>query len=218
MRGVGRTGLMASFMSGMAGNVTAFNTVWTYDIYQTYIKPGQDDAHYLWMGRMATIFGTVASIGTAYVAMMFNNIMDLLQLVFSFVNAPLFATFLLGMFWKRSTGHGAFTGLIAGTAAAFGTWGLTVAEKKGGILGNVHEFPSVMAQNFWIAIMAFTCCLVVTFLVSIATRPREEKELEGLVYGLTKIPHDATAKWFQRPAPLAVAAGVVVIILNIWFF
>jgi solute:Na+ symporter, SSS family len=100
-------------MSGMAGNVTAFNTVWTYDIYQSLHPPGPDDQHYLWMGRMATVFGIGASIGTAYVAMQFNNIMDLLQLVFAFVNAPLFATFLLGMFWKRATGHGAFSGLVA---------------------------------------------------------------------------------------------------------
>src|SRR4030095_8238473 len=116
--GLGLTALLASFMSGMAGNVTAFNTVWTFDIYQSYIRPRQTDAHYLWMGRMATVFGVLVSIVTAYAAMRFNNIMDMLQLVFSFVNAPLFATFLLGMFWKRTTGHGAFTGLVTGTAAA----------------------------------------------------------------------------------------------------
>ncbi|MBS1854976.1 MAG: sodium:solute symporter family protein [Acidobacteria bacterium] len=218
MLGVGLTGLMASFMSGMAGNVTAFNTVFTYDIYQAYIRKGRPDKHYLDVGRATTVVGVALSIGAAYLAQQYNNIMDLLQLVFSFVNAPLFATFVLGMFWKRSTGHGAFTGLIAGTVAAFGTWGLTVAEGKGGVLGNLHEFPSVMAQNFWIAIMAFTCCLVVTVLVSMATTPRQDKELEGLVYGLTKIPHDATAKWYERPAPLAVAAGAVVVLLNIWFF
>ena len=114
--GLGLTALLASFMSGMAGNVTAFNTVWTYDIYQAYINKKGTDAHYLWMGRMATIGGIVLSIGAAYAATSFNNIMDVLQLVFAFVNAPLFATFLLGMFWKRTTGHGAFTGLLSGTA------------------------------------------------------------------------------------------------------
>jgi SSS family solute:Na+ symporter len=108
--GLGLTALMASFMSGMAGNVTAFNTVWTYDIYQSYIKKDATDAHLLWVGRMATVFGILASVGTAYLATQFNNIMDFLQLVFAFVNAPLFATFLLGMFWKRATGHGAFFG------------------------------------------------------------------------------------------------------------
>ena len=115
MLGLGLTALLASFMSGMAGNVTAFNTVWTYDIYQSHIKPGATDEHYLWMGRVATVGGILLSIAAAYVAGSFNNIMDLLQLVFAFVNAPLFATFLLGMFWKRSTGHGAFLGLLSGT-------------------------------------------------------------------------------------------------------
>src|SRR5262249_54073384 len=116
--GLGLTALLASFMSGMAGNVTAFNTVWTFDIYQSYIRPRQSDAHYLWMGSMATVSGVLASMATAYAAMRFNNINDMLQLVFSFVNAPLFGTFLLGMFWKRTTGHGAFWGLVVGTAAA----------------------------------------------------------------------------------------------------
>ena len=118
MLGVGLTALMASFMSGMAGNVTAFNTVFTYDLYQSYIRPGAPDSHYLRVARLTTVGGVALSIATAYLARLFNNIMDLLQLVFSFVNAPLFATFLLGMFWKRTTGHGAFTGLLAGTTAA----------------------------------------------------------------------------------------------------
>ena len=159
--GLGLAALLASFMSGMAGNVTAFNTVWTYDIYQTYIKPGADDAHYLWMGRMATVFGTLASIGTAYVAMAFNNIMDLLQLVFSFINAPLFATFLLGMFWKRTTANGAFWGLLGGTGAAAVHYALTgVAGAHR--LGWLHSYPSDMAQNFWGAIYAWTGCFVLT--------------------------------------------------------
>ncbi len=123
--GLGLTALMASFMSGMAGNVTAFNTVWTYDIYQSYLARDRTDAHYLWMGRMATLFGTLLSVGAAYMAGHFNNIMDMLQLVFAFVNAPLFATFLLGMFWKRATGHGAFFGLLSGTASAALHHGLT---------------------------------------------------------------------------------------------
>ena len=124
--GLGLTALMASFMSGMAGNVTAFNTVWTYDIYQSYIAPNKSDNHYLWMGRMATVFGIGISIAAAYAAASFNNIMDLLQLVFGFVNAPLFATFLLGMFWRRTTGHGAFLGLLSGTVGAAIHHGLTV--------------------------------------------------------------------------------------------
>jgi SSS family solute:Na+ symporter len=216
MLGVGLTGLVASFMSGMAGNVTAFNTVWTYDIYQTYIRKNAPDRHYLHVGRATTIVGVLLSIGAAYVATRYDNIMDLLQLVFGFVNAPLFATFLLGMFWKRGTGHGAFSGLVTGTVAASLTWCLTVAEGKGGILGTVHTFPSAMAQSFWIALVAFTSCFLVTLLVSLATKPRPEKDLEGLVYGLTKIPEDR-GSWYQRPAPLAVIIIAILLVLNIWF-
>ena len=215
--GVGLTGLMASFMSGMAGNVTAFNTVFTYDIYQSYIRKGAPDSHYLTVGRMTTIVGVALSIGAAYLAQYYNNIMDLLQFVFGFVNAPLFATFLLGMFWKRATANGAFWGLVTGTVAASLTWGLTVAEGKGGVFGLVHTFPSVMAQNFWIAIFAFTSCFLVTIAVSVVTRKRAESELEGLVYGLTKIRHEEGAKWYERPAVLAVSVLVLAVILNIWF-
>jgi len=215
--GVGLTGLMASFMSGMAGNVTAFNTVFTYDIYQSYIKKDAPDSHYLMVGKMTTIMGVVLSIGAAYVARRYNNIMDLLQLVFGFVNAPLFGTFLLGMFWKRTTAHGAFSGLVSGTGAAFLTWGLTMAEGKGGIFGDVYTFPSIMAQNFWVAIMAFVTCIVVTTVVSMVTTPRADQEMEGLVYGLTKIRHDEGVVWYQRPATLAVVVLILVVLLNIWF-
>jgi SSS family solute:Na+ symporter len=218
MLGVGLTGLMASFMSGMAGNVTAFNTVWTYDIYQSYIRRGAPDSHYLMVGRVTTVAGIALSIATAYLAQHYNNIMDLLQLVFGFVNAPLFATFLLGMFWRRSTGHGAFTGLVSGTAAAALTHGLTVAEGKGGWIAGMQEFPSTMAQNFWIAIFAWSACFVITIMVSLLTRPRPASELTGLVYGLTKIPHDIGVSWYARPAPLAVLVGVILLFLNLWFF
>jgi SSS family solute:Na+ symporter len=216
--GLGLTGLMASFMSGMAGNVTAFNTVWTYDIYQGYIRKSAPDSHYLWMGRMSTIFGVALSIGAAYLAAKYNNIMDLLQLVFGFVNAPLLATFLLGMFWKRSTGHGAFSGLAAGTSAAALAHGLTVAEGKGGWLGNLHQFPSTMAQNFWIAICAFSACFAVSVLVSLMTRPKREEELRGLVYGLTKLPSEEGVVWYRRPWVVAVIAGVACILLNFLFW
>src|SRR5207244_5259197 len=132
-----------------------FNTVWTYDLYQSYIRPGQPDKHYLRMGHIITVVGILLSVACAYVARSFNSIMDMLQLVFGFVNAPLFATFLLGMFWRRATGHGAFLGLLAGTAAAAATHGLTVAENKGGWIAELYKFPSTMAQNFWIAIFAW---------------------------------------------------------------
>jgi SSS family solute:Na+ symporter len=223
MLGVGLTALMASFMSGMAGNVTAFNTVWTYDIYQSYIKRGASDQHYLWMGRMATVFGIAVSVAAAYVATRFNNIMDMLQLVFAFVNAPLFATFLLGMFWKRATGHGAFLGLLSGTIAAAIHHGLTlpqhaVAGVKGGWFGVTHTYPSEMAQNFWTAIFAWSACFVVTILVSLMTRAREENELVGLVYSLTQRPKEGHLNWYQRPATLGVIVLLMTLVLNIIFW
>jgi SSS family solute:Na+ symporter len=223
MLGLGLTALLASFMSGMAGNVTAFNTVWTYDIYQSYIRKGESDAHYLWMGRAATVFGIALSIAAAYVAASFNNIMDLLQLVFAFVNAPLFATFALGMFWKRTTGHGAFLGLISGTVAAGIHHGISLAAGsipgvKGAYFGAHLIYPSELAQTFWTAIVAWVTCFVVTIIVSLATRPRPEQELVGLVYSMTPKPQDPGRVWYQRPGVLAVIVLTATLMLNIIFF
>lgn len=223
MLGLGLTALLASFMSGMAGNVTAFNTVWTYDIYQSYIKRGATDEHYLWMGRAATVFGIALSVAAAYVAASFNNIMDMLQLVFAFVNAPLFATFALGMFWRRTTGHGAFAGLVSGTLAAMLHHGLTlpqgaVAGIKGGYFGVVKTYPSELGQTFWTAICAFAACLAVSVAVSLMTRPRPADELRGLVYSLTPRPEEAHVEWYKRPATLAVVVLALTIILNVIFF
>jgi SSS family solute:Na+ symporter len=219
--GLGLTALMASFMSGMAGNVTAFNTVWTYDIYQSYIRPGQSDQHYLRMGHFATIFGIVLSVAAAYVTARFNNIMDLLQLVFAFVNAPLFAAFLLGMFWRRATGHGAFHGLVAGTCAAALHHGLTMPAGattliKGGWLGAViHTYPSEMAQNFWTAIFAWTTGFVLTIVISLLTkRLKTDEELRGLVYSLTPKLHEEGVPWYKQPAAL----GTVVLAAGMAFY
>jgi SSS family solute:Na+ symporter len=216
--GLGLTALMASFMSGMAGNVTAFNTVFTYDLYQSYIRKNAPDDHYLRVARWTTFGGVALSIGAAYLAQAYNNIMDVLQLVFSFVNAPLFATFLLGMFWERTTGHGAFVGLLSGTGAAAAVHGLTIAEGKGGWIATVHQFPSTMAQNLWMAIFAWSTCFVVTLLVSLATRPRPEEELRGLVYSLTPRVIDAQDAWYKRPGVLACIVGAFVIVLNVIFW
>ena len=223
--GLGLTALMASFMSGMAGNVTAFNTVWTYDIYQSYIRPGQSDAHYLRMGHAATVFGILLSVAAAYATTRFNNIMDMLQLVFAFVNAPLFATFLLGMFWRRTTGHAAFSGLIIGTTAAALHHGLTlphgaVAGLKGGFLGIVvHTYPSEMAQNFWTAIFAWTACFVATIVISVLTRPnKSDEDLKGLVYSLTPKQKDHEMVWYKRPAVLGVLVLGLTLVLNIIFW
>ena len=223
--GLGLTALIASFMSGMAGNVTAFNTVWTYDIYQSYIKPGQSDKHYLRMGQIATIFGTIVSMGAAYVAAQFNNIMDFLQLIFAFVNAPLFATFLIGMFWKRATGNAAFVGLLSGTLGAALHHGLTRPEGattliKGGWLGTIaHTYPSEMAQNFWTATIAWTVCFVVTILLSYATkRNKSDDELKGLVYSLTPRIKQENVPWYSQPATLGIIVLAIALVLNIIFW
>jgi SSS family solute:Na+ symporter len=225
--GIGFTALMASFMSGMAGNVTAFNTVWTYDIYQSYIAPNRSDEHYLWMGRWATVFGILVSVGCAYLASKFNNIMDMLQLVFGFVNAPLFATFLLGMFWKRTTGHGAFFGLLGGTvgAAIFHGLALTnggVAGIKGGWLAQMlhlaqmpFPFHSEMGQNFWMAIVAWTSCFVLTIVISLVTpRTKTDEELKGLVYSLTPKPETAHEPWYMQPVTLGILVLAATLLLN----
>jgi solute:Na+ symporter, SSS family len=223
--GLGLTALMASFMSGMAGNVTAFNTVWTYDIYQSYIRSGQPEDHYLKVGHFATVFGILASIAAAYLAAHFNNIMDLLQLVFAFVNAPLFAVFLLGMFWRRTTGHGAFFGLVSGTVAAGLHHGLTVPASasslvKGGWLGTVlYIYPSEMAQNFWTAIVAWVACFVLTILISLSTkRLKSDEELKGLVYSLTPRSTESNARWFLRPEILGVIVLAVAGMLYVIFW
>ena len=229
--GIGFTALMASFMSGMAGNVTAFNTVWTYDIYQSYLAPGRSDKHYLWMGRMATLFGILISVGCAYVASKFNNIMDMLQLVFGFVNAPLLATFLLGMFWRRTTGHGAFFGLLGGTLAAsiFHGLALTLGAEvgiKGGWLASAlglretpFTFLGEMGQNFWMAIVAWTSCFVLTIVISLATRrTKTDEELKGLVYSLTPKPETAHEPWYKQPVTLGILVLAATLILNLIFW
>ncbi len=223
--GLGLTALMASFMSGMAGNVTAFNTVWTYDIYQAHIRPQATDNSLLWMGRVATVVGIVISVAAAYFAAHFNNIMDLLQLVFAFVNAPLFATFLLGMFWKRATGHGAFFGLLSGILAAAIHHGLTqphdaVSLVKGGWLGSVvHVYPSEMAQNFWTAIFAWTTCFVVTIVVSLLTRQQKtDDQLKGLVSSLTPRRDMSDIAWYKRPLTIGIVVLFLVAILNMIFW
>ena len=223
MLGLGLTALLASFMSGMAGNVTAFNTVCTYDIYRAYIRKKADDEHYFRVAHFMTVFGVALSVGAAYFAAAFNNIMDILQLVFAFVNAPLFATFLLGMFWKRTTGHGAFFGLLSGITAAAVHQGLTIPEGsvpgiKGGWIAVVNTYSSEMAQNFWTAIFAWTTCFLVTIIISLATKPRPDNELKGLVYSLTEKQHEESLAWYQRPVLLGVVVLCLTLVLNLIFF
>jgi SSS family solute:Na+ symporter len=222
MLGLGLTALLASFMSGMAGNVTAFNTVWTYDIFKAYIRRDATDANLLVVGQLATFFGVAFSVAIAYFVAAFNNIMDVLQLVFAFVNAPLFATFLLGMFWKRATGHGAFFGLLCGTVAAAVHHGLTISSGstpgiKGAWIATAHVYPSQMAQNFYTAIYAWTVCFLTTIVISLLTKPRPDEELKGLVYALTEKAHEEGGRWFLRPVPVGIAVLILTLILNLIF-
>jgi SSS family solute:Na+ symporter len=229
--GLGITALMASFMSGMAGNVSAFNTVWTYDIYQSYIRKrtGNEEAdgkHYLNVGRIATVFGVLVSIGAAYIASKFGNIMDFLQTIFSMINAPLFAVIFLGMFWKRTTGHAAFTGLLLGFLMAMLHHGLTVPEGattlvKGGWIGiTLHTYPVEMAQNFWTAIIAFAVSTFVTVGLTFMTKQKKtEAELHGLVYSLTpRTIEEKGLVWYQRPIGLAILVGIICLVLSILFW
>lgn len=223
MLGLGLTALLASFMSGMAGNVTAFNTVWTYDIYQAYLRPSAPDTHYVLIGRLATIVGIALSAGAAYLAASFNNIMDVLQLVFAFVNAPLFATFALGMFWKRTTGHGAFAGLLSGMCGAAVHHGISLSQGAtvgvhGGYLGVHVVYGSDLAQAFWTAIVAFVVCVVTTCAVSLLTRPAREEALTGLVYSLTPRLEIRSGAWYRQPEAFAAAVLGAALALNVWFF
>jgi solute:Na+ symporter, SSS family len=228
--GIGFTALMASFMSGMAGNVTAFNTVWTYDIYQSYLAPNKSDQHYLTMGRAATVVGIIISVACAYLAAGTDNIMDILQLVFGFVNAPLFATFLLGMFWKRANGHGAFFGLLGGTLGAAIFHGLAISDEynphkkfpwlQGGwISTNSIHLHSDMGKNFYLALCAWTACFVLTILISLATSVnKSEEQLKGLVYSLTPKLKRTDEPWYQQPATLGILILAVAVVLNIIFW
>jgi SSS family solute:Na+ symporter len=228
--GLGITALLASFMSGMAGNVSAFNTVWTYDIYQSYIRPatGNEDAdgkHYLKVGRIATIFGILLSVASAYIASKFGNIMDFLQTIFSMINAPLFAVIFLGMFWKRTTGHAAFTGLLLGFIAALLHHGLTAPVGattmfKGGWITVLHNYPVEMAQNFWTAIIAFGVSTFLTVFLTLVTKQQKtEAELTGLVYSLTpRELVDKSIPWYERPLGLAIIVGVIAVVLTILFW
>jgi len=227
--GLGITALLASFMSGMAGNVSAFNTVWTYDIYQSYIRPASgdktaDDKHYLKIGRLSTIFGVVVSIGAAYLASLFGNIMDFLQTIFSMINAPLFAVIFLGMFWKRTTGHAAFSGLLAGFIIALIHHGITspvgaATLVKGGWICHFFTYPVEMAQNFWTAIFAWSTATIVTVFISLVTKQQKtEGDLKGLVYSMTPKFKEDNVAWYFRSSTLAIFVLAIATVLTILFW
>jgi solute:Na+ symporter, SSS family len=212
MLGLAITALLAAFMAGVAANVSAFNTVVTYDLYQDYIRGDADPRHYITVGRIATVVGVLISIATAFIAKGYENIMNYVQLLFSYFNAPLFATFIIGMFWKRATPWGGFAGIVAGTFGAFMTHQL---YSRGTI-----DFGSDLAADFWGAIVAFGADAVVTVVVSLATKPRPVAELEGLVWGMAAEEPEPTAEervWWRQPKVLGAIAIALIVILNIIF-
>jgi SSS family solute:Na+ symporter len=221
--GLGITALIAGFMSGMAGNVSAFSTVWTYDLYGAYMNKKASDQHYVWMGRASTVVGMLISIGTAYLVMHAASIMDYVQALFSFFIAPLFGTVILGMLWKRATNWGGFLGLLAGTASSIGLFLYTStgsAAHKALALSRVALSPDAqpMAENMFRALWSWLICITVTVIVSLATRPKSDDELTGLVYGATTIPNDGANSLFQKPIFWAAVVAVVFVALQIVFF
>ena len=213
--GLGITALMAGFMSGMAGNVTAFATVWTYDIYGALIRKSQTDQHYVRMGRWSTVLGVLISVGTAYLVMQFLSIMDYVQALFSFFIAPLFGTVILGMLWKRATAAGGFWGLFAGTASSIGMWAWVKVDPAALSYIALSNHAKDMAENMYRAMWSWIICVIVTVLVSMATRPKPETELKGLVYGVTEIPREEHVSLLHRPAFWAVVVSVVLVIFNL---
>ena len=216
--GLGITALMAGFMSGMAGNVSAFATVWTYDIYRPFFRKAAPDAHYVSVGRWCTLLGVLVSIGTAYFVMQFHSIMDYVQALFSFFIAPLFGTVLLGMLWRRATPAGGFWGLLSGTLSAIGLWAWVKISPDA--LQYVALSPKAkdMAENMYRALWSWIVCVLVTVVVSYLTRPKPVEELTGLVYGYTKLPSERDVPLYQRPIFWAGVIAIAFVILNIIFW
>jgi len=213
--GLGITALIAGFMSGMAGNVSAFTTVWTYDIYRALINKGGSDHHYVNMGRWCTILGVLISVGTAYLVMQFASIMDYVQALFSFFVAPLFGTVVLGMLWKRASGPGGFWGLLAGTLSSIGMWAWVKADHSALRYVALSANARDMAENMYRALWSWIICVLVTVVISYMTQPKPVSELEGLVYGVTAIPQEVEVPIYHRPAFWAVVVGAVFVVLNI---
>ena len=216
--GLGVTALIAGFMSGMAGNVSAFTTVWTYDIYGALINKNASDQHYVAMGRWTTVAGVLISIATAYLVMGFASIMDYVQALFSFFIAPLFGTVVLGMLWKRASGPGGFWGLLAGTLSSIGMWAWVKADHAALRYVALSSSAQDMAENMYRALWSWIVCVVVTVIVSYATKPKLEEELSGLVYGVTALPNESAAPVYERPMFWAVIVTVGFVVLNILFW
>ncbi len=216
--GLGITALLAGFMSGMAGNVSAFATVWTYDIYRPLIRKDAPDAHYLSMGRWCTILGVLISIGTAYFVMQFLSIMDYVQALFSFFIAPLFGTVILGMLWKRTTSAGGFWGLLAGTLSSVGMWLWVKIDPHALTYIALSPKARDMAENMYRGLWSWIICVAVTVIISLMTTPKPASELNGLVYGCTEIPSEGHLSLYQRPIFWATIVAIIFVILNIVFW
>jgi SSS family solute:Na+ symporter len=216
--GLGITALIAGFMSGMAGNVSAFATVWTYDIYRALFRKQAPDAHYVSMGRWCTVLGVLVSIGTAYFVMQFRSIMDYVQQLFSFFIAPLFGTVVLGMLWKRATPEGGFWGLLTGTFSSIGMWLWVYLDPTALRYIALSSEAKPMAENMFRALWAWIICVVVTVVVSMATRPKPETELAGLVYGCTELPSEGHLALYQRPIFWAGVIAFVFVVLQVIFW
>ena len=213
--GLGITALIAGFMSGMAGNVSAFTTVWTYDIYRALIHKNASDRHYVNMGRWTTVLGVLISVGTAYLVMQFASIMDYVQALFATFIAPLFGTVLLGMLWKRTTSEGGFWGLLVGTLSSMGMWAWVKWDPNALRYVALSPHARFMAEDMYRALWSWVVCVAVTVIVSYMTKPRSPAELTGLVYGVTPLPPEAQVAFYRRPAFLAVAVGLVFVAFNI---
>src|SRR5207344_218877 len=216
--GLGITALIAGFMSGMAGNASAFATVWTYDVYRAMFNKNATDAHYVSVGRWFTLWVVLASIGTAYMVISFASIMDYVQALFSFFIAPLFGTVLLGMLWKRATPAGGFWGLLLGTLSSIGMWAWGKIDPSALSILALSPNAKDMAENMYRALWSWLVCVVVTVTVSMMTKPLLEAQLEGLVYGCTKLPSEEAVPWFLRPVFWAVVIGVGFVVLNVVFW
>jgi len=216
--GLGITALIAGFMSGMAGNVSAFATVWTYDLYRSFIRKDASDAHYVKMGRWSAFLGVLVSIGAAYLVMEFKSIMDYVQALFSFFVAPLLGTVLLGMLFKRITPAGGFWGLLAGTVSSISMWALVKADPSMLAYIALSSHAKDMAENMYRALWSWLICVTVTVVVSLVTRPKPVEELTGLVYGCTVLPSEGHLPLWKRPIFWAVISAALFLILQMIFW
>src|SRR5690348_10771910 len=217
--GLGITALVAGFMAGMAGNVSAFATVWTYDIYRPFLRKNAPDQHYVSMGRWCTIIGLIISIGTAYVVMGFASIMDYVQALFGFFIAPLFGTVLLGMLWKRVTPAAGFWGLLAGTVSSVTMFLLMKFDPHNWVhVFALSPLAQGLAQDMYQALWSCVTCVVITVLITLVTKPKPDEALRGLVYSLTEKAHEEHVSMLHRPFFWGMVALAALVILQIIFW